>query len=82
MGVTFQFLASPEEGQTVLNWFKELGEPPEVFPRPDGAALFFRQFGPLIMTAANEVDVKRSPVILVLLPRVRHQILWTMRFSF
>jgi len=92
MATTFRFLASPEEGQTVLNWFRELPEPPHIHPRPDGAALFFRQCGPLVMTATNEVDVTRSPVVLLLLPEVRHGILWTagevqflaerMRFSF
>lgn len=77
MATTFRFLASPEEGQTILNWFKELSEPPHMQPRPDGAALFFRQFGPLIMTATNEVDVKRSPVVLVILPQVKQGALWT-----
>ena len=77
MATTFRFLASPEEGQTVLNWFARLPEPPHVHPRPDGAALFFRQFGPLVMTSTNEMDVTRSPVVLVLLPQVRHGVLWT-----
>lgn len=92
MATTFRFLASPEEGEMVLNWFAGLPEPPHVHPRLDGAALFFRQFGPLVMTATNEVDVKRSPVVLFVRPQVRHGILWTagevqflperMRFSF
>jgi hypothetical protein len=77
MATTFRFLASPEEGQTVLSWFNHLPEPPHVHPKPDGAVLFFRQLGPLIMTSTNEVDVKRSPVVLLLLPRVRHGVLWT-----
>jgi len=77
MAITFRFLASPEEGQMVLNWFKGLPDPPHVHPRPDGAALFFTQFGPLLMTATNEADAKRSPVVLVVLPQVRHGILWT-----
>jgi hypothetical protein len=77
MATTFRFLASPEEGQTVLDWFARFPEPPYVHPRPDGAALLFRQFGPLAMTTANEADPKRSPVVLVVLPQVRHGILWT-----
>lgn len=77
MATTFRFLASPEEGQMILNWFTERTEPPHVHPRPDGAALFFRQFGPLVMTATNEVDVKQSPVVLFVRPQVRHGILWT-----
>ena len=77
MATTFRFLASPEEGQTVLDWFARLPEPPHVHPRPDGAALFFRQFGPLALTATNEADPKRSPVVLLVLPQVRHGILWT-----
>lgn len=77
MATTFRFLASPEEGQTILNWFAERAEPPHLHPRADGAALFFRQFGPLVMTATNEVDVKRSPLVLFVRPQVRHGILWT-----
>src|SRR4051794_15643174 len=77
MATTFRFLASPEEAQTVLDWFAQLPEPPHVHPRRDGAALFFRQFGPLVMTATNEVEPKRSPVVLLVLPQVRHGILWT-----
>jgi len=77
MATTFRFLAAPEEARTVLNWFSELPEPPHVQPRPDGATLFFRHLGPLVMTAANEVDVTLSPIVLVLLPQVRHGILWT-----
>ena len=77
MGVTFRFIASPEEGQEVLSWFGELADPPEVLPKPDGAVLYFRQFGNLAMTTANEVDVKRSPVVSVFLPHVRREILWT-----
>ena len=77
MATTFRFLANPEEGQTVLNWFRKLPDPPHVHPRLDGAAVFFEQFRPLVMTATNEADVKRSPVVLVILPQVRHGILWT-----
>jgi hypothetical protein len=77
MATTFRFLASAEEAQTVLNWFERLPEPPHVHPRADGAALFFRQFGPLVMTVTNEVAVKQSPVVLFIRPQVRHGILWT-----
>ncbi len=77
MATTFRFLASPEEGQAVLDWFARLPEPPHVHPRPDGAALLFRQFGPLAMTTANEADPKRSPVVLVVVPQVKRGILWT-----
>jgi hypothetical protein len=77
MATTFRFLASPEEGQTILDWFARLSEPPHVHLRPDGAALLFRKFGPLAMATANEADPKRSPVVLLVLPQVRHGILWT-----
>jgi len=77
MATTFRFLASPEEAQTVLSWFARLPDPPHVHPRPDGAALFFRQFGALAMTATNEADPKRSPVVLLVVPQARHGILWT-----
>lgn len=77
MATTFRFLASPGESQEVLNWFTQLPEPPEIFPRSDGLALFFRQFGPLVMTEKNEVDGEQSPVVLLVWPQVRHKVLWT-----
>src|SRR5689334_10324219 len=77
MATTFWYLASPEEGQTVLNWFREIPDPPQIHPRTDGASLFFKHLGPLVMTATNEVDVTLSPVVLLLPPEVRHGILWT-----
>jgi hypothetical protein len=77
MAATFRFLASPDEVQMVLDWFGALPEPPLVHPRPDGAAFFFKLFGPLVMTTTNEVDVKQSPVVLLIRPQVRHGILWT-----
>ena len=77
MSVTLRFIASPEEGTVVLNWFKALPEPPAIHVRPDGFALFFRHLGPLVMATANEADAQRSPVVLLLLPQVRHGILWT-----
>lgn len=61
----------------VLDWFANLPETPHVHPRPDGAALLLRQFGPLAMTSTNEADPKRSPVVLFIQPQVRHGILWT-----
>lgn len=61
----------------LLNWFSGLSEPPESFPRPDGVALFFRHFGSLAMTATNQMDATRSPVVLVVFPQVRYDVLWT-----
>lgn len=77
MATTFRFLASPEEAHKVVDWFKELPDPPVIHPRADGVALFFRQFGPLVMTAPNEADAKRSPVVLVIFPQVTRGILWS-----
>jgi hypothetical protein len=77
MATTFRFVANPEEGQTLLDWFSTLTDPPRVHPTPDGVALFFEQFGRLVKTATNEVDVKRSPVVLLLSPQVKHGVLWT-----
>ncbi|SRR6266498_3734463 len=77
MGVTFRFIASPDEGRKVLSWFGELLDAPEVHPKPEGALLYFRQFGSLAKTTENELDVKRSPLVSVFLPHVRRNILWT-----
>jgi hypothetical protein len=77
MAATLRFIASPKEEQLLLNWFMALPEPPETFSRSDGVALFFRNLGPLFMTATNQIDATRSPVVLVIFPQTRHDVLWT-----
>jgi hypothetical protein len=77
MGVTFRFIASPDESQNVLRWFGDLVDAPEVHLKPHGALLYFRQFGKLATTAGDAIDVKRSPVASVLLPHVLREVLWT-----
>jgi hypothetical protein len=77
MATTFRFVASPQEGHLLLDWFSALSEPPEIFPRSDGVALFFRHLGPLVMTTTNQLDAERSPVVLLIFPQVRHEVLWT-----
>ena len=77
MGVTFRFIASPDEGRKVLSWFTELPHAPQVHSKPDGALLYFRQFATLTMTASNEVDVKSSPLVSVFLPHVKRNAFWT-----
>ena len=77
MGVTLRFIASPDEGAKVLDWFRELPTPPEFVPKPNAAWLYFRDFGGLANSASGGVDVQRSPLVSVFLPKVRREILWT-----
>ena len=74
MGVTLRFIASPDEGAKVLDWFRELPTPPEFVPKPNAAWLYFRDFGGLANSASGGVDVQRSPLVSVFLPKVRREI--------
>src|SRR5688572_3254157 len=47
MGGTYRFLATVEEGEAVLNWFRALPDPPVESPHTDGMLCYFRCFGPL-----------------------------------
>lgn len=62
MGVSYRFLATVEEGSTVLNWFRSLSEAVVESERPDGCVFYFRDFGPL------DDDAKKSPVVNVFIP--------------
>ncbi|WP_155908337.1 hypothetical protein [Asticcacaulis sp. YBE204] len=52
-------------------------EPPEETPTEYGFVLYFRSFGPLVYNGNGSIDVSRSPVVTVVLPTLRREILWT-----
>jgi hypothetical protein len=54
-----------------------LPEPPEETATAYGLVLYFRTFGPLAHDEAGAIDVTRSPVVTLVLPSVRREILWT-----
>lgn len=77
MGSTFYFIEAPGGPGSVLSWFRNLDRAPEETPTKRGVVLYFRHFGPLVYDHDGAVDAKRSPVVNLVLPQVRRDILWT-----
>ena len=71
MSVIHRFLATVEEGSTVLDWFRSLPEQPVESTREGGSLFYFRDFGPL------ESEPKKSPVVNVFLPARKRGVLTT-----
>jgi hypothetical protein len=71
MGTSYRYLASVEEGQAVLDWFRALPEQPVESERGAATVFYFRDFGPL------DSDLKRSPVVSVFLPVQKRGVLTT-----
>jgi hypothetical protein len=71
MGATYRFLATVEEGPTVLSWFGSLPEQPVESGRNAGAVFYFPNFGPL------GSDPRQSPLVSLFLPARRRGALTT-----
>lgn len=76
-GSGFCFVEAPGLGSDVVEWFRRMSEPPEETPTAHGMVLYFRGFGPLAYNETGAIDVARSPVVSIVLPTVRREILWT-----
>jgi hypothetical protein len=81
MGSTHRFLGVGDDGDRVLDWFRELSPPPEEVAFPRGRTLYFRAIGPLVYRpsepADTEIDTQRSPLVSFFAPRRRRGVLWT-----
>ena len=77
MGLSYYFAEAPDGSSQVVSWFRSLAEPPEETVTDSGVVLFFRQMGPLVVDAQGRPHGSQSPVVNVLLPRVRRSTLWT-----
>jgi hypothetical protein len=77
MGSSFFFIEAPGSHSDVLQWFRDLPQPPEETPTGYGLVLYFRGFGPLVVDGTGELDATRSPVVTLVMPVVRREILWT-----
>jgi hypothetical protein len=77
MGTTFRFLSSPREAHAVLDWFWQLPDPPTPYPKPAGTLLHFGSLGLLSYCPDKTVDIRKSPLVTVVLPQVRRGSLWT-----
>jgi hypothetical protein len=77
MGATYRFMSSPREAHTVLDWFLRLPDPPTIYPKRTGSLLHFGNFGSLGYGSDGTIDPVKSPLVSVVLPEVRQEILWT-----
>jgi hypothetical protein len=77
MGVTYRFIADPQEPSHVLKWFGSLESPPKQITKEWGAWLFFREMGPFSRKIDGSIDVEKSPLVLVVLPVRKRGVLWT-----
>jgi hypothetical protein len=71
MGTTYRFLATVDDGPTVLDWFRARPEPTVETPRPNGSLFYFPDCGPLLSESG------RSPLVNVFLPARRRGALTT-----
>jgi hypothetical protein len=65
------------EPSEVLNWFRDLSQPPEETLTERGVVLYFKHMGPLALREDGSADGARSPVVNLVLPIVRWRVLWT-----
>jgi hypothetical protein len=77
MAITYRFAASPEACSQILHWFRALAVPPTVTLTDWGAALHFKSFGEIKYKSDGSIDAEVSPLVTVLLPKVRRDVLWT-----
>ena len=77
MGTTYRFIADPSESSEVMAWFRSLPEPPIESAKERGFLLYFKAFGPLAHGLDGTIDVKKSPLVTVVLPQVKRGVLWT-----
>jgi hypothetical protein len=78
MGTTHRYLEDPHGDSLVLGWLRRAAQDPlEVPVPPDGISLYFREFGPLVLSDDGSLNSHRSPMVSIFLPRIRRGILWT-----
>jgi hypothetical protein len=78
MGTTHRYLEDPGGDSLVLGWLRTAAlDLLEVPVPPHGVALYFREFGPLVLSDDGTMNPHRSPMVSVFLPRSRRGILWT-----
>lgn len=78
MGTTHRYLEDPQGDSLVLGWLRRAAlDLLEVPVPPDGISLYFREFGPLVLSDDGSLNSHRSPMVSIFLPRIRRGILWT-----
>jgi hypothetical protein len=78
VGTTHRYLEDPQGDSLVLGWLRRAAlDLLEVPVPPDGVSLYFREFGPLVLSDDGSLNPNRSPMVSIFLPRIRRGILWT-----
>ena len=77
MGTVHRFIECPEATSETLSWFRSRSAPPTEASTDRGYTLYFPECGPLIQGADGRIDPAASPVVNVLVPRIRRGALWT-----
>ncbi|WP_150625961.1 hypothetical protein [Pandoraea captiosa] len=77
MGKSFRFITDPAGEMEVLQWFRDLPEPPEEVHNATHVQLYFRPLGPLQYLSDGSIDAEKSPIVSIAKPRVVHNLLWT-----
>lgn len=77
MGITYRFIDDPARESPVIEWFRQLAEPPLEVRTERSRVLYFKESGPLQYAADGSIDPQTSPIVIVVLPRVTRRALWT-----
>jgi hypothetical protein len=77
VGITYRFIDAPARESPVIQWFRQLAEPPLEVETERCRVLYFRESGTLQYAEDGSIDPKTSPIVTVILPRVTHRALWT-----
>lgn len=77
MATTYYFLEAPDQPSAVLSWFRSQNPAPEEILTDYGVLLHFASAGSLNENEAGEIDMSRSALASVFLPKLRRKVLWT-----
>jgi hypothetical protein len=76
MAKTIHFLSAPNE-RDVLEWFRVQPELANEFSDDQKVVLHYHQLGPFVLKPDGSADAAVSPLVLVYLPKIRRDVLWT-----
>lgn len=74
---TFYYLESPD-GNRVVNWFLSRNPAPERIELAGRELCYFRDLGSLVKGADGGIDVRQSPLVSIIPPRLTNECLITM----
>jgi hypothetical protein len=72
-----RYICDPGVPDPVAEWFRALPDAPEETEGKGVRWLHFRSLGPLARVSDDSFDLERSPLVGLVMPTVRREILWT-----